>query len=423
MIPIRDSVRSHRFPAVNTALIVLNMAAFLAEVARGEGLEAFLLTWSLVPARLTDPSLSAYFSWFHQAATFVTYMFLHGGFWHLLGNMWFLYIFGDNVEDRLGHPRYLLFYLLCGVASGVIHFLSAPGSPMPTVGASGAIAGVMGAYLILYPRARVLTLIPIIIFPWFVEIPAFVFLGIWILIQFLNAALTAGQVSGVAWWAHVGGFVVGIVFLKMLLLFPETGVSRKLGEATVRERSPRLQKTGAWREKGGGSPGNPGDHVPGGPGGGEKGRDGPERTQGQSDPGGRAAGCAGRGGPETAGRGDAGGSGRARRSAPDGACFLKRIRRRHVSALRLLVEFRVQLLRAIRAQAVAERHVGVLGQVGLQLVPAALVVADFFAAGTDRNKAGERLDLIPGRLQFVIDPLGVENDEPDVHNHVHLESD
>jgi hypothetical protein len=177
-------------------------------------------------------------------------MFLHGGFWHLLGNMWFLYIFGDNVEDRLGHPRYLLFYLLCGVASGVIHFLSAPGSPMPTVGASGAIAGVMGAYLILYPRARVLTLIPIIIFPWFVEIPAFVFLGIWILIQFLSAALTAGQVSGVAWWAHVGGFVVGIVFLKMLLLFPETGVSRKLGEATVRERSPRLQKTGALEGEG-----------------------------------------------------------------------------------------------------------------------------------------------------------------------------
>jgi len=245
MIPIRDSVRSRRFPAVNTALIVLNVAVFLFEVLQGKALESFMLTWSLIPARLTDPSLAAYFTGFHQALTFVTYMFLHGGFWHLLGNMWFLYIFGDNVEDRLGHPRYLLFYLLCGVASGVIHFLSGPGSPMPTVGASGAIAGVMGAYLILYPRARVLTLIPIIIIPWFVEIPAFVFLGIWILIQFLSATLTSGQVSGVAWWAHVGGFVAGIVFLRILLLLPETGVSRKLGETTVRERSPRLQKTAA----------------------------------------------------------------------------------------------------------------------------------------------------------------------------------
>jgi len=253
MIPIRDSVRSRRFPAVNTVLIVLNIAFFLVEVAQGEALETFLLTWSLVPARLTNPSLSVSFSWFHQASTFVTYMFLHGGFLHLLGNMWFLYIFGDNVEDRLGHPRYLLFYLLCGIASGVIHFLSAPGSPMPTVGASGAIAGVMGAYLVLHPRARVLTLIPIIIFPWFVEIPAFVFLGIWILVQFLSAALTAGQVSGVAWWAHVGGFIVGIAFLKMMLWLPETGLSRKLGEATVRERSPRLQRTGALEREGEGN--------------------------------------------------------------------------------------------------------------------------------------------------------------------------
>lgn len=242
MIPIRDSIRSRRFPAVNTALIALNVLFFLVEGMQGEDLKPFLMTWSLVPARFTDSAGTAFLSWIHQASTFVTYMFLHGGFWHLLGNMWFLYIFGDNVEDRLGHPRYLAFYLLCGIASGGIHFFSDPHSAMPTVGASGAIAGVMGAYLVLYPRARVLTLIPILFLPWFVEIPAALFLGFWILIQFLNATLTSGQVTGVAWWAHVGGFAVGIAFLKILLWLPATGLSRKLGETTVRERSPRIQR-------------------------------------------------------------------------------------------------------------------------------------------------------------------------------------
>jgi membrane associated rhomboid family serine protease len=243
MIPIRDSVPSRRFPAVNFALIALNVLVFLFEVHQGEALQSFLVTWSLVPARFTDPAWVASFSWLHRVSTLVTFMFLHGGFWHLLGNMWFLYIFGDNVEDRLGHPRYLVFYFLCGISSGVIHYLSDPSSTIPTVGASGAIAGVMGAYLVLYPRARVLTLIPIIIIPWFVEIPAAVFLGVWIFIQFASAALTADQVTGVAWWAHVGGFAVGIAFLKILLWLPATGISRKLGEATVRQSSPRLQRT------------------------------------------------------------------------------------------------------------------------------------------------------------------------------------
>jgi len=133
--------------------------------------------------------------------------------------MWFLWIFGDNIEDHLGHFKFLLFYLLCGMAAGLTHIYTNPASPVPTVGASGAIAGVMGAYTILYPRAKVLTLIPFFIFIHFVEIPAFIFLGIWFLIQFFSGtlALTAGDTfTGIAWWAHIGGFVVGIIFVLLI---------------------------------------------------------------------------------------------------------------------------------------------------------------------------------------------------------------
>jgi hypothetical protein len=163
-------------------------------------------------------------------------MFVHGGFWHLVGNMWSLYIFGDNVEDRLGSLRYLIFYLLCGWVSGLSHLFTNWDSQIPTIGASGAIAGVMGAYLILYPRARILTLI--LFFP--VEIPAFFFLGIWFFIQFLSAAGAHGQTSGIAWWAHIGGFVFGMILLKLFLKIPELGVSDKLRSATSKKKTPRL---------------------------------------------------------------------------------------------------------------------------------------------------------------------------------------
>ncbi len=142
--------------------------------------------------------------------------------------MWFLYIFGDNVEDRLGHLRYLVFYLLCGLAAGASHLVLNWHSNVPTIGASGAIAGVMGAYLILYPRARILTLLPIFFFFTFIEVPAFFFLGIWFLFQFLIAAATAGQPGGIAWGAHIGGFVFGIVFLKIFELVPKTGASEEM---------------------------------------------------------------------------------------------------------------------------------------------------------------------------------------------------
>ena len=154
--------------------------------------------------------------------------------------MWSLYIFGDNIEDRLGPLRYLVFYLLCGLFSGFAHFLSSPTSKVPIIGASGAIAGVMGAYILLYPGARILTLIPIFIFPWFVEIPAVFFLGFWFLIQFINAAGSAGGGGGIAWWAHVGGFVFGMLFIKLFLRVPVSGLGDVFRKAAERKTSDRL---------------------------------------------------------------------------------------------------------------------------------------------------------------------------------------
>jgi membrane associated rhomboid family serine protease len=174
-----------------------------------------VLDLGVVPARLVAHPLSA------QVFTLFSSMFLHGGWLHLLFNMWALYIFGDNVEDRLGHARYLFFYLLGGVVAGVWHVLFNGQSQVPTIGASGAISAVMAAYLVLYPRARVITLIPLFFLPWFVEIPAFIFIGLWFLSQFFNGVLdtaTGAQAfGGVAYWAHVGGFVAGLVLLPLFL--------------------------------------------------------------------------------------------------------------------------------------------------------------------------------------------------------------
>jgi hypothetical protein len=176
-----------------------------------------------------------------QLFSLLSFMFLHGGFWHLLGNMWSLYIFGDNIEDRLGPFRYLVFYLLCGLLSGFTHLIFNLHSNIPTIGASGAIAGVMGAYLILYPNAKILTLIPIIFIPWFVEIPAFFFLGLWFVIQFISATGSHGGAGGIAWWAHIGGFIFGIVCLKVFLALPRTGVSAPVRKVTAKRKTHRLQ--------------------------------------------------------------------------------------------------------------------------------------------------------------------------------------
>jgi membrane associated rhomboid family serine protease len=208
MIPLRDSLKSRSFPLVTVLLILANILVYLGVSHLGPEANALLRPLTFVPRR--------FFAWHGDALDWerwrplLSAMFLHANLLHLVSNMWFLWVFGDNVEDRLGHGRYLLFYLLCGMASFLIHGLSAPFSTVPALGASGAISGVLGAYLFLFSRARILTLVPIVIIPWLVEVPAFVFLGVWFLLQFFYGMASSAAQGGVAWWAHVGGFVVGL---------------------------------------------------------------------------------------------------------------------------------------------------------------------------------------------------------------------
>ncbi len=241
MIPLRDTIQAKNYPIVNYIIIGFNVALFLVQKAQGPHLDRFIITYGLVPVRYSVPEIASYFTFGQQALALVSFMFLHGGFFHLLGNMWSLYIFGDNVEDRLGHFKYLFFYLLCGWASGLSHLFINWQSQIPTIGASGAIAGVMGAYLILYPGSRILTLIPLFFIPIFVEIPAVVFLGIWFLLQFINAAASTAQAGGIAWWAHIGGFLFGILFLKIFLKIPVWAKASKIRPAIPKRKAPRLQ--------------------------------------------------------------------------------------------------------------------------------------------------------------------------------------
>jgi membrane associated rhomboid family serine protease len=203
MIPLRDVIPSRTTPVVTMTIIALNALAFLYELSLGDDVNRFLLYYGLVPA---------YFSWL----TVVTSMFLHGGLLHFGGNMLYLWIFGDNVEDRMGHGRFLVFYLLAGTAAALAQATVNPDSLVPMVGASGAIAGVMGAYFVLYPHSRIVTLLPFIVIQ-VIEVPAIMFLGIWFLMQFMSgvgsiATTVRGEPGGgVAFWAHVAGFVAGLV--------------------------------------------------------------------------------------------------------------------------------------------------------------------------------------------------------------------
>ncbi|MDL2274753.1 rhomboid family intramembrane serine protease [Desulfosarcina sp. OttesenSCG-928-G10] len=239
MIPLRDTTPSKRIPVVTYGIIAINGLLFLIQTFQGNSPQ-FLVLYGLVPARFTDPQISAYFSFGQQVVSLFSFMFLHGGFLHLLGNMWSLFIFGDNVEDHLGPVRYAVFYLLCGLVSGLTQMMAYPGSRIPTIGASGAIAGVMGAYLMLHPGSRILALIPILFIPWFVEIPAFVFIGVWFVLQIISATSAAGS-AGIAWWAHIGGFVFGIVLLRLFDRIPAMGISKHVSGLTQKRRSSRFQ--------------------------------------------------------------------------------------------------------------------------------------------------------------------------------------
>jgi membrane associated rhomboid family serine protease len=219
MIPLRDTVRLRTVPYINYLLIGACGVVFAVELSLGSRAQSLFYTFGVVPGSI----VAAYHDGTHSVRAYVplfTSMFLHGGWLHLIGNMLYLYIFGDNVEDRLGHLGYLMFYLLSGVGAAVTQIYFQPDSTAPLIGASGAIAGVLGAYFLLYPRARVLTIIPLFLFFPVVELSAFFFLGFWFVMQFLQATLTTttDASDGVAWWAHAGGFIVGAVLLPVFLL-------------------------------------------------------------------------------------------------------------------------------------------------------------------------------------------------------------
>lgn len=229
MVPLRDNIPTRIVPVVTYVLIALNIAAFVYELSLGPNLEAFFRVWAIVPRDLTayfagEPTGLPFPAWI----TLFSSQFLHGGFLHVAGNMLFLWIFGNNVEDKLGHVRFIIFYLACGVLAGLSQWFFSAYSVVPSLGASGAIAGVMGAYILRFPNAEVLTLVPLGFFMWTFRVPAFFFLGFWFVQQAfygvagLNVPTNVGmQNGGVAYWAHAGGFVFGAILGPLLGLFAD----------------------------------------------------------------------------------------------------------------------------------------------------------------------------------------------------------
>lgn len=216
MLPLHDTIPRRHPPLVIWLLIALNTLIFIFETRLPlHEAEALLFTFGMVPANITlsDNGLTL-----ASLVPFVSYMFLHGSWLHLAGNMWILFLFGDNVEDRMGHVRFLVFYLLCGILAGGIQFATRSGTSLPTVGASGAIAGIMGSYFVLFPASRILTLIPVFFFPLILELPATFFLMLWFLSQVLAGLIPmGGGASGIAWWAHAGGFLAGAGMYRIFL--------------------------------------------------------------------------------------------------------------------------------------------------------------------------------------------------------------
>lgn len=220
MIPLRDNVPRVSTPVAVSVIIGLNVLVFVySKMLNSQDMLYLFHLFGVVPARFFEPEWAA---WAGYPKTIgwplVTYMFLHSGWIHILLNMWMLWIFGDNIEDVTGHSRFVLFYLLCGLAAVGLHMLFEPEADIPIVGASGAVAGVMGAYVVLYPHGRVLTLVPIFFFPLFLRFPSFLFLGVWFLSQFISGLVSrVNQTSPIAWWAHVGGFLAGMILIYFFM--------------------------------------------------------------------------------------------------------------------------------------------------------------------------------------------------------------
>lgn len=222
MLPIRDTLVITITPWVNRALLTANVVIFAIQLASGVWGERLITIFGFIPHRFFNPAAHGY-SLFEVAITLATSLFLHGGFVHLVGNLIYLAIFGDDVEESLGHANYFLFYIGCGAAGSLTHALLFPSSVIPSIGASGSIAGVLGAFLLLHPKAKIVTLFPLVVSYAMAEIAAVVFLPIWFLMQFLNGWLSLAsaaqvqEVSGVAWWAHIGGFSFGVICALMIL--------------------------------------------------------------------------------------------------------------------------------------------------------------------------------------------------------------
>jgi len=217
MIPLRQTIPHRTTPVVNRALVAANIVVFTVQLLMGGAAERFIETFGYIPLRFLHPELYGYTRW-EVAVTLVTSLFLQGGLVHLFGNMIYLWTFGGAVEDMLGHTRYLAFYVAAGAIGSLAHTLVFPRSPIASIGASGSIAGVLGAFLVLRPHARIVTLFPLVIYWAMAEVPAALFLPVWFLMQFFNGFLSLGaargttEVAGIAWWAHIGGFVFGALF-------------------------------------------------------------------------------------------------------------------------------------------------------------------------------------------------------------------
>lgn len=239
MFPIKDNIPAKIFPLVTVGLIFINICCFAVELFQGPDFDLLVMQFGFIPARFLWQQSENYYDLSRFVPVF-TSMFLHGNLFHLVSNMWVLWIFGDNVEDSMGHGRYLLFFLFCGVVSVFVQTWWNPASRLPMLGASGAISGVLAAYLLTYPHARVLTFLPVIVFFYMVEVPAFVFLGVWILLQAMQAysqssvaVVGAETAGGVAWWAHIGGFAAGLV---LVWLFRKKGWQRAVSQPSRRAR-------------------------------------------------------------------------------------------------------------------------------------------------------------------------------------------
>ncbi len=220
MIPLKDTIPHRHTPFITYLLIVINVLIFFYELSLPPHyLNKLLYTFGLVPARYSHPDWASFLGLhFDNYWPFFTCMFLHGGWFHIISNMWCLWLFGDNVEDKFGHFGFFMFYIICGLIASFTHYYFNADSTVPVIGASGAIAGVMGAYFVMFPKSRILTLIPIFFIPFFIEIPAVIFLGFWFLSQLFSGTVilfASSHVAGIAWWAHIGGFVAGMILHKI----------------------------------------------------------------------------------------------------------------------------------------------------------------------------------------------------------------